>query len=550
MRHVRQTVARRELQACVLAIAISLLPWACKSGAQTMSESLVTAPASTNSLASRKEKIDTAIIQKVKEEALKRSQVMELISWMCDVYGPRLTNSPNERAAAQWALKTFADWGLTNPHLEKWGPFGRSWKNEIGTARAVSPQPFQIYLNVGAWTPSTEGPVTGEIVLVDSVRFESDLEKLRGKLKGKILFTSSPREVKAHFNPDAKRHTMAGLDSIAMPPAPRPQPQMPPPQRPAPDPNAPKPLSDSVKLAFYIAEGAVARLSVASGDDGTMFGGGGGNRNVNAPPMLPGGAIAVEHYGRIYRMIKKGIPVTVELNIKNSWEDSDLNSNNVIAEIPGTDKKDEIVMIGAHFDSWHYGTGATDNGAGSAVMMEAMRILKKLNVPLRRTVRIGLWTGEETGLFGSTAYVREHFGDQKTMALKAEHAKFAAYFNVDNGTGAIRGVYQQSNEAVGPIFKEWIQYFNDIGMTHVTIRNTGGTDHLAFDAVGLPGFQFIQDPIDYDSRTHHSNMDVYERIQADDMMKNAAIVAAFVYIAANRDEMLPRKPLPAPSKTF
>jgi carboxypeptidase Q len=499
-------------------------------------------------VAPKPENVDLAVIQKIKDEGLKRSQVMELMSWMCDVYGPRLTNSPNERAAAQWALKTFKDWGLANPHLEKWGPFGRSWKNEIGTARAVSPQPFQIYMNVGAWTPSTNGAVSGEVVLVDDIKVESDLEKYRGKLKGKIVFVSPMKEVKARFTPDGKRWTMQGLDSLAMP-----QPERPFTPPPPPDPNAPKPLSDSAKAVFFASEGVVARISAPfSGDGGTIFGGGGGSRAVNPPAMVPSAAFAVEHYGRIYRMVKKGVPVTVELNIKNAWDDSDLYSNNVIAEIPGSDPKlkEELVMVGAHFDSWHYGTGATDNGAGSAVMMEAMRILKTLNLPMKRTVRIGLWTGEEQGLFGSRAYVKEHFGDPATMELKPDHAKFAAYFNVDNGTGAIRGVYQQGNEAVAEVFRQWIEPFKDLGMTHLTIRNTGGTDHQAFDAVGLPGFQFIQDPVEYDTRTHHSNMDTYERIQADDMMKNATIVAAFVYLAANRDERLPRKPLPAPKKTM
>jgi carboxypeptidase Q len=304
---------------------------------------------------------------------------------------------------------------------------------------------------------------------------------------------------------------------------------------------------------FFANEGVIAKIvGPFSGDGGTIFGGGGGSRVVNPPPMVPSAAFAAEHYGRIYRMVKKGVPVTLELNIKNVWDDSDLYSNDVIAEIPGSDPKlkDELVMLGAHFDSWHYGTGATDNGAGSAVMMEAMRILKTLNLPMKRTVRIGLWTGEEQGLFGSKAYVKEHFGDPATMELKPEHAKFAAYFNVDNGTGAIRGVYQQGNEAVAEIFRQWMEPFKDMGMTHLTMRNTGGTDHLSFDAVGLPGFQFIQDPIEYNTRTHHSNMDVYERIQADDMMKNATIVAAFVYLAANRDEKLPRKPLPSPKKTM
>jgi Zn-dependent M28 family amino/carboxypeptidase len=234
------------------------------------------------------------------------------------------------------------------------------------------------------------------------------------------------------------------------------------------------------------------------------------------------------------------------MDIDNKFYDAEQNAFNIIAELPGTDKADEIVMLGAHFDSWQSGTGATDNAAGSAVMIEAMRILKQSGLKLRRTVRIGLWSGEEEGLLGSRAYVKEHFGDPATMQLKPEHAKLAGYFNVDNGTGTIRGVYLQGNEAVAPIFGAWMAPFKNLGMTTLTIRNTGGTDHLSYDAVGLPGFQFIQDEIEYNARTHHSNMDVYERVQAQDMMNNAAIVAAFVYNAANRDEKLPRKPLPKP----
>jgi Zn-dependent M28 family amino/carboxypeptidase len=258
--------------------------------------------------------------------------------------------------------------------------------------------------------------------------------------------------------------------------------------------------------------------------------------------------MSVEHYGRILRMLEKKVPVQIEMDIQNKFYDNDLNSFNVVAEIPGTDKADEVVMLGAHFDSWHTGTGATDNAAGSAVMMEAVRILKAAKLRMRRTVRLALWTGEEEGLLGSRAYVTQHFADRADMKLKPEHSKFAAYFNVDNGTGSIRGVYLQGNEAVAPIFQAWMQPFKNLGMTTLTIRNTGGTDHQSFDAVGLPGFQFIQDPIEYDSRTHHSNMDVYERIQAPDLMKDAVIVASFVYHAANRDEKLPRKPLPAPQR--
>ena len=292
----------------------------------------------------------------------------------------------------------------------------------------------------------------------------------------------------------------------------------------------------------------IATIEAGQGSGGTVFVQGGGGRNTTDPAVPAQVVLAVEHYGRIWRMLEKKIPVRIEMNIQNKFYDDDLNSFNIVGEIPGTDRADELVMLGAHFDSWHSGTGATDNAAGSAVMLEAIRILKATHLKMRRTVRLGLWTGEEQGLLGSRAYVTQHFADRADMTLKPEHAKFAGYFNVDNGTGAIRGVYLQGNEAAAPVFQAWMQPFKNLGMTTLAIRNTGGTDHLSFDAVGLPGFQFIQDPVEYGSRTHHSNMDVYERIQAPDMMKNAVIVASFVYLTANRDEKLPRKPLPAAQK--
>ena len=290
-----------------------------------------------------------------------------------------------------------------------------------------------------------------------------------------------------------------------------------------------------------------AMLDFSRGDGGTLFVQSGGSRDPKDPPVPTQVVIAVEHYGRIVRTLDKKIPVTLQMDIDNKFYDNDLNGFNVIGEIRGADKADEVVMVGAHFDSWHSGTGATDNGAGSAVMMEAMRILKTTGLKLRRTVRIGLWGGEEQGLLGSKEYIKAHYGDPATMQLKPEHAKFDGYFNVDNGTGAIRGVYLQGNEAAAPIFQAWMEPFHNMGMTTLTIRNTGGTDHLSYDAVGLPGFQFIQDEVEYDTRTHHSNMDVYERIQPNDMMRNAVIVASFVYDAANREEKLPRKPLPKPT---
>jgi hypothetical protein len=303
------------------------------------------------------------------------------------------------------------------------------------------------------------------------------------------------------------------------------------------------------KRTDFLREEGVAGLlqpGRGRGDHGSVLVGGGGSRNLKDPVTPPTVAVVTEHYGRIARMLKKNVPVTLEMDIKNTFYDQDLTMFNIIAEIPGTDKADEIVMLGGHFDSWHGGTGAVDNAAGTAAMMEAMRILKTTGLRLRRTVRIGLWGGEEQGLIGSRQYVRQQFGDPATMKLLPGHAKLSGYFNIDNGTGALRGVYLQGNEAIAPVFSAWMEPFRNLGMTTLSIRNTGGTDHLAFDAVGLPGFQFIQDPVEYSTLSHHSNLDVYERIQPADMMKNAVIVASFVYHTANREQLLPRKPLPKP----
>ncbi len=487
------------------------------------------------------ERVDLDAVYKIKDEGFQRSQVMELTSYLTDVYGPRLTGSPNLKAAADYTVGKLTEWGATNVKLEPWGPFGRGWTNEGFSFQAVAPQVFPIIGYPKAWTPGTNGPVTGDAVIV-VIEKEEDFAKYKGQLKGKFVLASALQDVPAHFEPDGKRYTEEQLDELSAQPDPSQRTQRFPPGGPGGQMGL-----NRQRMKFFADEGVAAVLETSrKGDGGTFFIGSGGSREPKDPPTAPQLIVTVEHYGRLYRMIEKKQAVKLQLDAKNVFHDKDLNAFNIVGEIPGTDKADEVVMLGAHFDSWHAGTGATDNAAGSAVMLEAMRILKATGLKMRRTVRIGLWTGEEQGLLGSRAYVKDHFADRTTMAVKPEHAKFSSYFNVDNGTGAIRGVYLQGNEAVAPIFSAWMAPFHNLGMTHLTIRNTGGTDHQAFDGVGLPGFQFIQDPVEYDSRTHHSNMDVYERIQARDMMQNAVIVASFVYHAANRDTILPRKPLPKP----
>lgn len=494
-------------------------------------------PLSAQVAAPTADRVDLDALYKIKEEGLQRSQVMEITSYLTDVYGPRLTNSPNIKAAADWTRQKLSEWGLVNVRLEPWGPFGRGWSNERFSAQVVSPRPFPLIGYAGAWTPGTNGPVTGEAVMavVDS---EPDFARFRGKLRGKFVLAQRMPEVQPLWEAPAHRLTDTELADLAT---------QPPPPRPFGGGGGGFQQFNQRRMQFYLDEGVAAVVYPGRGDGGTVFGTGNGPRDPGGAAFPPTMSIAVEHYGRIARILDKGVPVTLQVDIQNRFYDDNLSTFNLVAEIPGTDKADELVMLGAHFDSWHGGTGATDNAAGSAVMLEAVRLLRATGLKMRRTVRIALWTGEEQGLLGSRAYVRDHFADRETMQLKPEHALVSGYFNVDNGTGRVRGVYLQGNEAVAPIFERWMEPFTNLGMTTLTIRNTGGTDHLAFDAVGLPGFQFIQDPVEYGTRTHHSNMDVYERIQPFDMMQNAVIVATFVYQTASRDEKLPRKPLPKPA---
>lgn len=486
----------------------------------------------------KREPVDLQAIYRIKEEGLQRSKVMDIASYLTDVHGPRLTGSPNIRAAAEWAIKEMQAWGLVNATLATWGSFGRGWTNDRYTGHLMTPSRSPIIAYPKAWTPGTNGPVVSEAVRAVLAN-EVDLNSQRGKLKGKFVLTEPERAVSTHVEPQARRYSDSDLAERARQPVAQPQGGG--------GANISTQEFLRKRMAFLVSEGVAATLEPGRGDGGTVFVLGGGSRHAQDPPSVPQIVVAVEHYNRIVRILDRNIPVTLEFDIGNTFHDADLNGFNLVAEIPGTDKADELVMLGAHFDSWHGGTGATDNAAGSAVMMEAMRILKVTGLRLRRTVRLALWTGEEHGLLGSRAYVNEHFGSRQTLELKPGHQKLSGYFNVDNGTGAIRGVYLQGNETIAPIFNAWMEPFQNLGMTTLAIRNTGGTDHLAFNEVGLPGFQFIQDPIEYDSRTHHSNMDVYDRLQASDMMKNAVIVASFVYHAANRDSLLPRKPLPKPA---
>ncbi len=498
------------------------------------------------------EHVDLSIVHRIRAEAFENSKVMEHLFYLSDVYGPRVAGSPGYQQAADWAVKQMNEYGIP-AKLEKW-EFGRGWNFTHFEAHLLEPQYAPIIGFPLAWTPGTNGAVTGEPMLA-MLRTAEDLEKNKGKLKGKIVLISQPRNLEMITKPEGRRYTDAELAEMAEAPEPgavrfgfgRPPRDG---ERSAfsPQPNFAQMRQFRTKLMQFLHDEAplIAVQSGTIGDGGTVFGSSGGSREGKDPVPCPMVVITPEHYNRIVRLIEHKFPVKLGFNIKAEIIEKPTESVNVIAEIEGGRKKDEVVILGAHLDSWQGGTGATDNGAGSAVMMEAMRILKSLDVKFDRSIRLALWGGEEEGLLGSRAYVKEHFADPEVMKPKPEHAKVAGYFNVDNGSGKLRGIYLQGNDMVRPIFQAWLEPFRDLGATTITIRNTGGTDHQSFDAVGLPGFQFIQDSLEYGTRTHHSNMDVYDRAQKGDLMQAAAIVASFAYNTAMWQEMLPRKPLPKP----
>jgi carboxypeptidase Q len=499
------------------------------------------------------EKVDLSVVNRMRTEAFDHSKVMDTMFYLTDVRGPRLTGSPNFKAAGDWAVKRLQEYGLVNVKEEKWGPFGRGWQSKYFEAHMVEPQFSQLMGIPLAWTEGTHGSITGEPVLAP-MRTDAEIDKFKGKLKGKIVMVSEPRELLFPTTSEGHRYTDAELAELAIAPEPG-RGESDRRHAAANGPHAAQPPSREERERmrkrleqFYKDENVLLVLSQGyNGSGGTIFAMSGGSHDPKRPLAAPGVALMPEQYNRIARLLEHKIPVKLEFNIQNEFYNDQPDSFNITGEIPGNGaQKDQLVMLGAHFDSWHGGTGATDNAAGTAVMMEAVRILAAIHQHMDRTVRIALWGGEEEGLLGSKAYVKEHFGDPETMKLTGEHAKLSGYFNYDNGTGKIRGVYLQGNDMMRPIFEAWFAPFKDLGATTISIRNTGGTDHLSFDAVGLPGFQFIQDPMDYETRTHHSNLDVYDRIQAGDLMQASAIIASFVYNAATRPEMLPRKPLPAP----
>ncbi len=487
------------------------------------------------------------VIQVIRKYGLDQSQVIETASWMTDVYGPRLTGSPMLDMATEWATNQLEEWGMSNVHLHEWGPFGRGWELDHFEMHAHSPGYWPVLGYPKAWSPGTDGEVTGELIYLQASKLE-DLEQYKGKLAGKIVMLDTIRDTDEWFDPMARRYESDDLLRLANAPAPTPRPR--------------RNYARTGGLTFNQAmwkmlteeEPLVILDRSYKGDLGTVFVSRarthGGSYREAGTKVIPQVTLSVEHYNRIMRLMQKGVDVKLTLNLKSKYTNPDGMEHNIIAEIPGSDLSDEVVLFGAHFDSWHAATGATDNAAGSSVMMEVARILletiKETGIQPRRTLRLALWTGEEQGLFGSRHYVGDQYvnyaPDSWTpKSLRKDQEKISGYFNMDNGTGKIRGVYLQGNDRVAPLFREWLQPFKDLEAGTLTLNNTGGTDHLAFDAANVPGFQFIQDPMAYFNRTHHSNMDNWDHLVEDDLKQAATIIAAFVWNTAQLDEKLPRK---------
>ncbi len=495
------------------------------------------------------------------------SQVMKTASYMMDVLGPRLSGSPGIRKSGDWVVSQMKEWGLTGAVLEPWpedrsgqnNGFPRGWSNSKYYVNAVSPNTFPISGMSVAWTPGTDGLVRGECVVVVETTEKELKEKYAGKLRGKWVFGQAPIDMRSQWDPVARRYTREQLDGLETPargpefgttqPGNAPQPPRPPqpPQQ-----GGPPPYN---RNAFFRDEGALGVFATNKGQGVVNILA--GTRTDAPDTQIPRINIEAEHYGRIARSVMQGQPVVIEADIRNDWQPNP-QMFNVVGEIRGTQWPDEVVIIGGHFDSFHAATGATDNGGACCVALEAMRLLKTMKTPLKRTVRICLWNGEEQGLVGSRLYVGEHFGGVRRnppagsppnvrgemIPVKRDHSRFQSYFNLDNGVGAIRGIYAQGNGAIIPIFRQWVEPFRDLGMTHVSARSTGSTDHASFDNAGLPGFQFIQDPLDYEPKTHHTNMDFLESLQPEDMKRNSVILAGFAMLAANHPNKLPRKARP------
>lgn len=528
------------------------------------------------------DKTPLEVIHRIKTEAFDNSKVMDTLSYLTDAYGPRLTGSPDFEQAANWAMSQLKEYGVGNVHAEKWGPFGRSWQVEAYTLDMITPRYSHLVAAPLAWSAPTQGVRTGDLLFAPIEESESpfDIKKnkdaferykaqWKGKLRGKIVLVSEAVKPQPTTKPLFRRYTDSDLARIAEAPAPAIRRNIPIDELKIPSneeeaeeyfESLPSSTLDQLidlyfglineEGRFFHDEGVIGIIRADErAHNGLIFAEEAGSHQSKDPMSPPTFVVTEEQYSRVTRLLTKKQRVVVRMSLAARVSDKDVDGFNIIGEIPGQKKPDEVVMIGAHFDSWHSGTGATDNGAGSAVMIEVMRVLSALNLKMDRTVRVGLWGGEEQGLYGSKGYVKTHFADPKTMQVKPEHAKFDAYLNLDNGSGKIRGIYLEGNDAARPLFESWMEPFRDMGVTTTTLKHTGGTDHLSFDDVGLPAFQFIQDPLDYETITHHSDMDTYTHAMQPDLMQASAVIATLVYDIANAEEYVPRKPLPPPQSS-
>ncbi|MDP3718306.1 MAG: M20/M25/M40 family metallo-hydrolase [Acidobacteriota bacterium] len=500
--------------------------------------------------------VDQNTVNRIRGEAVTRSQAMETHWWLSEVYGPRATGTPGYQQGADWVMKKFAEWGLQNIHIERF-PFGQGWTIERFSAHMTTPQ-ASVVIGQPRWnSPSTRGAVTADVVHVQAAT-EGDLAKYRGQLQGKIIVSQAVRPVRMLDGRIVLQMNDADWAEAMQVPAPVATPTATP-APPATGPTAP--LTQAALQRFLVAEGAAVYLDRGSDSDaplggsnlswrtqvvdgGTVFPGNGGSRDPKVPAQVPSATLAVEHYNRIVRLLARGQAVRMEVDIQTKFHpetDPAGNAFNIIAEIPGTDLAREVVIMGAHFDTYPYATGATDNTTGSAAMIEAVRVIQSLGLKPRRTIRIALWAAEEQGLLGSRLYVERHFFDPATKTPRPGHENVQAYFNLDNGTGRIVGIWGQGNTGAMKMFEEWGKPLKDIGWKNVSPRSVGQTDHGSFDAAGLPGFQFIQERLEYNSRTHHSNMDTFDHVQKDDVIQQGAVAAVFAWYAANTNERLPRK---------
>lgn len=509
---------------------------------------------------------DLDIANKIRAEGFYNSEVMHTLQYLTDNIGPRLSGSPQMKEANEWTLKQLEAWGLKNAYLDPF-EFGRGWTHSAASIDLVAPRKVSFHGIPVAWTPGTNGDVIAEVIMFEASSIE-DLKKYKGKIRGKILMMGEGRTIGEPKRTIFKRHESSDLGKMKQFPVNRG-----PSHRSDRHPHyhetsKQRYLFNKALNEFLKEEGAVAAV-YRSWRQGGLVGIWGKSHKVGNTFPIPAMVIEAEQYNLINRLMDDGDNPKITMNVKAKFHDEDINAYNTIAEIPGTSENPKVVMLGGHLDSWHASDGAVDNGAGVAVAMEAVRILKALDIKPKNTIRIALWSGEEQGLYGSRAYVEEHFAtrpkpaDKDEAALppylwkspgwpiqpKADYEDFSVYFNMDNGSGRFRGIYTEGNVAVKPIFGSWFSPYSDLSTGTITNRSTGGTDHESFDDVGLPGFQFIQDPLDYSSRLHHTHIDSFDHVIEDDMKQASVIMAAFVYQAAMRDEVLPRKPMPkAPSK--